>query len=106
MAIVLRETFGHLILPDFRLALERKGQDLFAWNGEAPVVEDEDDTIRPVLDASPHYRAMQRFANEYRTFVDNYFRYARAQPGRQPGRRSEGAGRPGQLSHRPHQSSR
>lgn len=75
VAIVLRETFGHLILPDFRLALERKGQDLFAWNGEAPVVEDEDDTIRPVLDASPHYRAMQRFANEYRTFVDNYFRY-------------------------------
>jgi hypothetical protein len=41
----------------------------------APVVEDEDDTIRPVLDASPHYRAMQRFANDYRTFVDNYFRY-------------------------------
>ena len=75
VAIVLRETFGHLILPDFRLALERRGQELFAWNGEAPVVEDEDETIRPVLDASPHYRAMQQFANEYRTFVDNYFRY-------------------------------
>ncbi len=75
---VLNATFGEVVLPDFRLGLEHKGQQLFDWTGEPEGFDDlEADQARPALDTSPHYRALEAFASDYRGFVDNYFRYVR-----------------------------
>ena len=74
---VLQATFGEVILPDFRSGLEEKGRSVFAWNPAA--VPDEDDTGRakPTLADSAHYAALERFAADYRLYVENYFRYAK-----------------------------
>ena len=75
VAEVLTLTFGHLILPDFRVGLQERGRVTFGWS-PAPASEDEDeDPISPVLDDSRRYRALKEFAQEYRTYIDNYFRY-------------------------------
>ena len=72
---ILQVTFGELILPDFRAGLEGKGRTVFGWNGE-PEPEDEDDArTKPALADSAHYRALERFAADYRLYVDNYFRF-------------------------------
>src|SRR6185295_6710231 len=75
---ILQATFGELILPGFRLGLEAKGRELFAFR-PGPAAADDDDAVlaRPTLADSPHYRALQHFATEYRHYVDNYFRYVR-----------------------------
>src|SRR5262249_15207827 len=73
---ILQATFGEVILPDFRVGLEDKGRVVFGWNGE-PAPDDEDEVVlaKPTLADSTHYRALERFAADYRLYVDNYFRY-------------------------------
>lgn len=73
---ILQVTFGELILPDFRAGLEEKGRRVFGWNGE-PEPDDADEAAlaKPTLADSAHYRALERFAADYRLYVDNYFRY-------------------------------
>ena len=73
---VLRATFGELIPPDFRTGLEEKGRVVFAWNGNLASDEGADGgRVKPTLSDSTRYRSLEQFAREYRTYVDNYFRY-------------------------------
>jgi type VI secretion system protein ImpL len=71
---ILRATFGDLVLPDFRDGLEQKGRVVFAWNPAASEHDDEE-LVKPLLAESPHYRALEQFAADYRQYMDNYFRY-------------------------------
>jgi type VI secretion system protein ImpL len=74
---VLAETFAHLILPDFRLGLEERGRTLFSQTSDVSAAgeEEEVERVSPVLEGNTRYRALERFAQDYRHFVDNYFRY-------------------------------
>src|SRR5262245_9294447 len=73
---VLQATFGEVILPDFRIGLEHKGREVFTWNPSA-VPDDDASRAKPTLASSPHYAALERFAADYRLYVENYFRYTK-----------------------------